>query len=255
MKLCVEKLGQGYPLVLIHGWGMNAGVWQPVLSQLTDEWEITIIELPGHGESDIPEPNDDLSEWTQAVLHAAPESALWLGWSLGAQIAINAALAAPERVDAVVSVSGTPHFVARDGWSCGMQAELLDQFAENLFADPQRTMLRFLGLQVRGAESEREILRQLRNGINQRPEADMEALRQGLKLLESVDLRQCLGQLEVPSTWLFGSKDTLVSASTANEVKRILPEASVQVIEGAGHAPFLSHAETVIKSMREVIDR
>ena len=252
MKLGVSVTGEGKPLVLVHGWGMNAGVWNPVLPLLEREWQVTAIELPGHGESEAPQGEADITAWAAAALDAAPDEAVWVGWSLGAQLVIEASLMKPDRVKGIVAVSGTPSFLRRDNWPAGMQPELLAQFADNLFTDPQKTILRFLGLQVRGAENEREILRLLKSGLASRPVAGIEGLRQGLKLLETIDQRQRIDQLAVPSAWIYGDRDTLVSAATAEEIGNLLPEASIQIIQGAGHAPFLSHPDALLESLREV---
>ena len=249
MSLASLTHGEGKPLVLVHGWGMHAGVWMPLLPRLEKRWRVTMIELPGHGESDFLQ--GDVHEWARALLESAPESATWLGWSLGAMVSLAAAVTAPERFDALVLAGGTPRFVREPGWECGMQKALLDSFANELLSSPERTMLRFLGLQVRGAENERETLKQLRSGVRQRPQAGREALRCGLDLLLQTELRPHLSGLRVPSLWLFGEKDTLVSAKTADHVRRLQPLARTHVIRSAGHAPFLSHPEACLKALEE----
>ena len=249
MSLASLTHGEGKPLVLVHGWGMHAGVWMPLLPRLEKRWRVTMIELPGHGESDFLQ--GDVHDWARALLESAPESATWLGWSLGAMVSLAAAATAPERFEALVLAGGTPRFVREPGWECGMQKALLDSFANELFSSPERTMLRFLGLQVRGAENERETLKQLRSGVRQRPQAGREALQCGLDLLLQTELRPHLSGLRVPSLWLFGEKDTLVSAKTADHVRRLQPLARTHVIRSAGHAPFLSHPEACLKALEE----
>lgn len=249
MSLASLTHGEGKPLVLVHGWGMHAGVWMPLLPRLEKRWRVTMIELPGHGESDFL--RGDVHDWARALLESAPENATWLGWSLGAMVSLAAAATAPERFEALVLVGGTPRFVREPGWECGMQKALLNSFANELLSSPERTMLRFLGLQVRGAENERETLKQLRSGVRQRPQAGREALRCGLDLLLQTELRPHLSGLRVPSLWLFGEKDTLVSAKTAGHVRRLQPLARTHVIRSAGHAPFLSHPEECLKALGE----
>jgi pimeloyl-[acyl-carrier protein] methyl ester esterase len=118
-----------------------------------------------------------------------------------------------------------------------------------LFSSPERTMLRFLGLQVRGADNERETLKQLKSAVSQRPQADSPALRSGLDLLLETDLRARLPDLQVPSLWLYGDRDTLVSSATAHHVRQLQPEARTHVIAGAGHAPFLSHPAQCLQAL------
>ena len=250
MSLAIMTHGEGRPIVLLHGWGMNAGVWMPILPQLAAGWQVTLVELPGHGESEALE--GDINDWAGAVLDIAPHGAVWLGWSLGAIVTLAAAIQAPERIRALILAGGTPRFTQTPGWECGMRPDLLESFAGELFSSPERTMLRFLGLQVRGAENERETLRQLKSAVSQRPQAGAAALRSGLDLLLQTDLRDRLPDLRVPSLWLYGQKDTLVSAATAKHVRQLQPGARTQVITGAGHAPFLSHPSQCLQALEEL---
>jgi pimeloyl-[acyl-carrier protein] methyl ester esterase len=249
MSLSVQKYGEGEPLALIHGWGMNGSVWVPLLPRLVKRWQVIIVELRGHGESEPVE--GDIDDWARALIDVVPQDAVWLGWSLGAIATLAAATLAPEYIRALLLAGGTPRFTRTGGWECGMRPDLLDSFAEELFSSPERTMLRFLGLQVRGADNERETLRQLKSAVSKRPEAGTAALRSGLDLLLRTDLRSRLPDLAVPSLWLYGEKDTLVSATTADRVRQLQPQARTSVIRGAGHAPFLSHPGQCLQALEE----
>ncbi|MEA3640686.1 MAG: alpha/beta fold hydrolase [Lamprobacter sp.] len=79
-------------LVLLHGWGMNNAVWDALPATLTDRFQLHPIELPGHGQARFEPQWRDLPDWADTVLAQAPEQAIWLGWSLGALVALQAAL-------------------------------------------------------------------------------------------------------------------------------------------------------------------
>ena len=167
----------------------------------------------------------------------------------GSDEPLAAAAAAPERFEALVLAGGTPRFVREPGWECGMQPELLNNFAHELFDSRQRTMMRFLGLQVRGADNERETLKTLRSAVERRPVPASQALRTGLDILLHADLRVQLAEMEMPMLSLYGERDTLVSAATAAEIDRMSTVAETSVIAGAGHAPFLSHPQQCLNAM------
>lgn len=240
MSLYVQQLGYGPDLVLLHGWGMNAAVWEPLSPGLAERFRLSIVELPGHGASQ-PAAAADLSEWADLCLSVAPASAHWLGWSLGGQVALQAALSAPSRVTGLSLVATTPRFVQEPGWSSAMPVETFEQFAAALQGDPNATLSRFLSLQVKGAEHARETLKLLRSELAQRPPASQAGLAQGLELLLRNDLRGRLKDLTSPTHWLFGSRDTLVPATLQAPLRDLLPGADIEEIPGAGHAPFLSH--------------
>ena len=245
MSLWSDSVGAGPELVLLHGWGMNAAVWDPLLPVLQEKYRVIRIELPGHGES--PEQAAGLQAWAQACLAVAPESAFWLGWSLGGLVAQQVALAAPHRVRGLGLVTATPSFVQREDWRLAMPAAVFGQFAEALLQDPQGTLKRFLGLQVKGAEDARVLMRTLSTAQARRPAPGPESLRQGLDILLREDLRDGLQQLEVPVSWLFGARDTLVPAGAAEAISQRIPEARVVLVEGAAHAPFLSHPQQFLQ--------
>jgi len=232
-------------LVLIHGWGMNAAVWNGFPAQIAPGLRPYPIELPGHGRCRFDPGQNDLRTWADACLAAAPERAVWLGWSLGGLVALAAARRAPERIGALILMTATPRFVRAADWMPAMPEETLAQFHDGLTSDPSGTLSRFLTLELRGSEDARETLRELRRRLASRPEPDPAALSVGLDLLRNEDLRGPLPDVRCPALWLFGGRDTLVPVAVAGRIEILMPGARTVVIPGAAHAPFLSHrAET-----------
>jgi len=156
-------------------------------------------------------------------------------------VALQAALEAPQRVTRLVVAAGTPRFVQDADWPHAIPRATLERFSSDLMRNPEGTLDRFLALQVRGTPDARATLRSLRDGFRQRPAARPQALEQGLGLLRGGDLRPRLGALRCPSLWLLGERDTLVPCEVGSELQRRLPGARVELLAGAGHAPFLSH--------------
>jgi pimeloyl-[acyl-carrier protein] methyl ester esterase len=247
VKLASHVSGKGPGLLLIHGWGMNAAVWQPLLRLLEEDFRITRVELPGHGASPWDDGLRTLDDWTEAVLAVAPERALWAGWSLGGLIMQRARALAPERLSAALGIATTPCFAQREDWPHGIDPRVLRAFAVELQTDPARTLRRFLALQVQGAEDARATLAALRREFDACPAPHPRALDMGLKLLLDTDLRPLPEDSTVPLHWLLGERDTLVPASLASA----LP-GTIEVIPGAAHAPFLSHPERCAVRLREI---
>lgn len=225
-------------LVMLHGWGMNSSIWQSVLPVLEEHFSITLIDLPGLGQSPALD-NFTFDAAVDALLTAAPERAHWLGWSLGGQLAVAAAAKAPERVSALVMVTSNPCFVARDDWACAMDTETYLGFKGALADNPAKTLTRFIMLQTQGAEAGRETLKLLKQLVK---DDQASALAPALTLLET-DARNALVELKMPVLLQFGEKDLLVPVGAAEGCVALNATVKTVVYEGAGHLPFISQTE------------
>jgi pimeloyl-[acyl-carrier protein] methyl ester esterase len=238
MPLFTQTSGDGPGLVLIHGWGLHGGVWDTLVPLLEPAFRVTRVDLPGHGHSPWQDA-DGLEGMARAVLEIAPDRAAWLGWSLGGLVAAQAALAAPARIERLLLLAATPSFVRRPDWPSAMAPEVLESFADDLRCDYRRTLRRFLALQVHGSDTAEGVLRELRARLLQRGEPSPQALRAGLEILRTADLRARFADIACPVLFLMGARDMLVPAAGARQAAAHMPNARVEVVAGAGHAPFL----------------
>ncbi|HET7370429.1 MAG TPA: pimeloyl-ACP methyl ester esterase BioH [Gammaproteobacteria bacterium] len=240
MPLHVETAGSGPPLVLLHGWGLHAGVWNETIPALSQHYRCIAIDLPGHGESPVVE--GDVYAWAEACRAAAPKDAIWLGWSLGGMIAMAAALQAPADVAGLLLVSTTPRFVAAPDWPHAMAPETLAKFAGELESDWRNTVEDFLVLQTLGAATGKVALRKLRNEVFARGTPDPAALAAGLRILENIDLRAQLAEIDIPVKVMSGGRDRLTPPEAGRALAEMLHGQFDLVARGA-HAPFISDPE------------
>jgi pimeloyl-[acyl-carrier protein] methyl ester esterase len=253
MSLFVETRGAGPDLVLIHGWGLDGAVWGPLAERLAVRRRLWIVDLPGHGRSPPGAGGFTLAGAARAVTQAVPADAAWLGWSLGALVAMAAALGGAA-VPGLVLVGATPRFTRAPDWPHGVEPAVLEAFAVDLARDPEATLQRFLALQTRGAEGARATLRALRAGSLRRGAPHPQALRGGLEVLRTCDLRACLADLAVPVTAIAGERDTLVPAAASAALAAAVPHGRCTVIPGAGHVPFLSHPGAFVRALEDSLD-
>ncbi|MHB8622257.1 MAG: pimeloyl-ACP methyl ester esterase BioH [Sulfuricaulis sp.] len=241
MTLYYERHGHGPDVVLVHGWALHGGVWLDVVRELSQDFRVTVVDLPGHGRSRDWQPH----EFTPAALAAAVQRlltgpAVWVGWSLGALVALAAAQKNPLAVKQLVLVGATPKFVRSDDWPCAMEPAVLEQFAHDLEHDYAATLRRFLSLQIARGE-DHAVLRQLRTELFRYGEPVAAALRAGLQLLQEADCRTRLPAIHTSALVLHGQLDRLAPVAAARYLSGYLPQARLEIIAGAGHAPFLSH--------------
>jgi pimeloyl-[acyl-carrier protein] methyl ester esterase len=253
MSLHVESYGSGAPLLLIHGWGMHSGMWGQVAEQLALTHRVHLVDLPGHGGSAASTPYV-LDTLVQQLGTQFNEPLTVCGWSLGGQVALRWAQQHPEQIEKLILVATTPCFVQQEGWDCAMAGETLQEFAASLLQNHALTLKRFLALQLRGSENERELLLDLRARLFAKGEPDVAALQGGLDILRDTDLRAVLSKIKQPTLLIAGERDTLTPSAASEYMAQTIPHARLQTITGAAHAPFLSHPQIFMQHLKSFID-
>jgi pimeloyl-[acyl-carrier protein] methyl ester esterase len=253
-KIHTETYGQGKPIVLVHGWAMHSGIWRAFARELAKSYRVTLVDLPGHGRSEVVTPFT-LETVSQSLVDViADESCCWLGWSLGAEAVLEIARRFPERVDKLILLAGTPCFIRKDLWP-GMDGQVLANFATSLQQDSQSTLLKFLSLQIKGLDNQKAVLQELKTLVFESPAPDQLTLQEGLAILKEADLRAEFANLKVPVGVILGQLDTLVPVAVAEKMQALLPEIDLTVIDRAGHVPFFSHQEAIVNAVRCFMDK
>lgn len=252
MSLHVERIGDGEPLLLIHGWGMHGGVWEAVAEQLAESFSVHIVDLPGYGFS-IEQEANTLDAMVDELSAVFAEPLAVCGWSLGGQVAMRWAAREPDKVQRLILVASTPCFSARADWGFGMEAEVLEKFAAELEQNHAATLRRFISLQLRGSENERELLALMRERLFSRGEPDIGALRRGLKILRDTDMRRELQGIKQSTLTIAGERDKLTPPEASRYLARTIPNARAVEIEGAAHAPFLSHPDLFVEQIKRFL--
>lgn len=240
-KVVCKVVGDGPNLVLLHGWGVNSAVWEPVIESLSQHFCLYIVDLPGFGQS-TPLTEYSLESISEAILLVVPENAAWCGWSLGGLIATHAAINYPQRVNKLIQVASSVKFVAEGDWP-GVEPVVFDNFLQGLQTNAQKTLTRFIGIQAMGCASARKDNATFKKLLADTQVADPNALVAGLKLLAESDLRNAFTTLSQPCLSLFGQFDSLVPHQARQEMASLLPRSQSQLFESSSHAPFVSESE------------
>lgn len=114
IKICYETFGQGYPIFLLHGFGMYKQFWLCQIGVLSKKFKVIAYDLRGCGKSDRPNQPytiDLLVEDQRALMDALKvDKAHIMGHSLGGMIVQNFALKYPNRVNKIVLLGTNPAF-------------------------------------------------------------------------------------------------------------------------------------------------
>lgn len=233
---------------------MNSAVWQPCLQLLPGSVRPRCIDLPGYaGNAAVTAAT--LDDYVEYLVQKIDGPVILLGWSLGGLVSLRLAQRYPHKVSALLQVATSPKFVQDRSWQYGIEAGVFEQFAASLEQDPARTIRRFLALQVRGTDTSMQTVRELQHVIEARGLPGLETLQTGLDILSSSDLRELVPQLNCPLTWLLGDKDALVPVELAQALQQMCPRADIRILEGAGHAPFISQPQAFVDELLQASER
>jgi pimeloyl-ACP methyl ester carboxylesterase len=205
-------------VLLIHGAGAGSAIWSMTLARVARAAHVVAVDLPGHGPSERGETPLDLPRYRDAVglLGAALclGSSVLVGHSMGALVALDAALAWPDKVRALVLVAAAPRLPVDP-----QLLALLEQ-------DPEaaRVWLADHVLSPRAKPAVR------RGFLAAGPAAPPDVTRADFQLVRATDLTARLSGLRCPVVWLDGADDRIVPSES-----RLGRPGEAIVVPDAGH--------------------
>ena len=267
----VQEVGAGPAVVFVHGANTSGASWASLAAGLSG-FRCILLDRPGTGLSEpVPRPVDaaSLPAFADALLVDVLDtlelpSAHLVGTSFGGYVALRAAATSPDRIDRMVLFS----------WSAGLPVDHLPAFMR-LMAAPVMGRLaaampaneRSVGMIFRGlghgqsladgritAEDVDAYLALLRHTDTMRNELAM-----GRALISARgNLRvrlpdAVLASIRSPTLLLWGENDPFGGADTARALAAHLPDATLELLPGAGHAPWLDERGRCVDATRRFL--
>lgn len=107
-RLYYEMLGEGHPLLLLHGGYMDTKMWDDQFAVFAKDYQVIRYDIRGHGKSEMSQVRyADYQDLYALLIHLEIEKTYLLGLSLGGMIAVDFTLDHPDMVDALILV-GAP---------------------------------------------------------------------------------------------------------------------------------------------------
>lgn len=239
MVLHGERDGSGSRIVLLHGFGQTCRCWGPLAPALASGHEVIRLDAPGHGGStgavaDLPT--------TGRLIAEAGGPAVYVGYSMGARMALHVATEAPGVVQALVLLGGTPGIeddaeraerrAADRQLAATIRTDGVDAFVERWLAMPM-----FAGLPPEG-RFEHERRRNTADGLA----ASLELAGTG----SQAPLWDALGRIDVPVLAVAGEDDRRYAALAERTAAAIGDNARAALVPGAGHSAHLEQPQRFI---------
>lgn len=248
-----ETTGDGPDVILLHGVGLDASMWDRCLPTLSESCRVTTVDLPGHGGSPPAAERVTLADLAVDVVEVldevGAESVHVVGFSLGALVAQQLALTHPGRMASLALVSSVADrspaerdaVLARLGTASSDHAATVDAAVDRWFSPPWRA---------------------------QDPDL-VEAIRKTMLAVDHTSYLACyrvfatadeqlwpqLPRIACPTLVVTGAEDTGSTPDMTHRLAGAMPGAVALVVPGARHLLPLEEPAALTHAVLHLIER
>jgi pimeloyl-ACP methyl ester carboxylesterase len=248
LEIAYERVGDGPPLVLVHGAALDSRMWQPQLAALADEFTVVAWDEPGAGRSSNV-PRDfvlaDYANGLAALIEAlalGPAHVAGLSW--GGTVALELYRHHPGLVATLLLVD------TYAGWKGSLPEEEVQARVagyRKMLAAPRHEFDPTLPGLFAG-EPPTEFVPLLESMADDvRPES----MRTALDVMAEADQRDLLPRIAVPTLLIWGELDGRSPTSVAREFDEAIPDTKLVLIPECGHVSNLERPDEFNEAVRE----
>jgi len=254
IKIYYEERGDGFPLVLIAGFGVDHMGWSAVIDNLAENYRVILFDNRGAGQSDAPDQSYDIAAMADDIAalldHLQIEQAYICGHSMGTSVAQQFALKYPQKSKKMILCNALPKLntlsrmvfdiidrMIVDGSSRDILCDFFvpwcysDDTLANLDNHPQ--------VKERNAYAKTTLYPQSVVGFKRQLEA-----------VKSFDITKEAKNITVPTLLIAGDKDFLTPIEGSHYLADHIPQAELHIIKDTGHMSFVEKP----KEFCEIVD-
>jgi pimeloyl-ACP methyl ester carboxylesterase len=248
LEIAFERVGEGPPLVLVHGAAVDSRMWRPQLTALADEFTVVAWDEPGAGRSSNVPAEFALADYANCLaalieaLDLGPTHVAGLSW--GGTVALELYRHHPGLVATLILVD------TYAGWKGSLPAEEVRarvEGARQMLSTPADEFHpSFAGLFAGDPPAESvALLDEMAAAV--RPDS----MRTALLVMAEADQRDLLPRIAVPTLLIWGELDARSPLTVASQFEKAIADARLVVIPGAGHVSNLDQPEPFNDAVRE----
>jgi pimeloyl-ACP methyl ester carboxylesterase len=248
LEIAYERVGEGPPLILVHGGAEDGRVWQPQLAALADEFTVVAWDEPGTGRSSDVPAGFGLAEYAHCLAALIEAIALGpahvAGLSWGGTVVQELYRQDPELVATLILVD------TYAGWKGSLPEQEVRARVEGvrqmLAAPTEEFDPTYPGLFAGDPPAEFvPLLEQMAASVRR------ESLRTEVLVMAEADQRDLLPRIAVPTLLIWGEQDVRSPLSVARQFEQAIPDTKLVVIPGCGHVSNLERADEFNEAVRE----
>ncbi|SNR96530.1 MULTISPECIES: alpha/beta fold hydrolase [Hymenobacter] len=254
----IRIIGDNKPTLLFcHGFGCTQHIWQYLTPALAAHYQLILFDHVGAGGSDLsaynPTKYASLEGYAQDVVEICAaldlHDVVVIGHSIGATIAMLAAIQAPTYFRQVMMLSPSPCFINDAGYLGGFERDDVNQLLTLMDADYNSWANMFANL-LMGPSNPPSIGEDLAGYFCS---MDTTIAKQFARVSFLSDYRPQVSQVSVPTVVLQCSEDVVAPREVGDYLLHHLPDATLVTLRATGHCPHLSAPVETLTAMERFL--
>lgn len=241
LNINYKEAGEGPLLVMLHGWGSNIELFAGVMSFAQKSYHVAAMDMPGFGKSDEPAEPMCVDDYVQFVIDFMAKvfpderEVIFLGHSMGGRVIIKLAAGIE---DGTIKVPFTITKVILTDSAGIMPVRSKAQNKRTGIYKFYKKLLTNTGI-AKVFPGSIEALQKKFGSADYA--AASPVMRQSLVKVVNEDLAPYMPKVKMPALLIWGDQDTATPLSDGQQMEKLMPEAGLAVIQGAGHYSFLDN--------------
>lgn len=246
----VKTIGEGEPLLLLHGFTGSQQTWTPFINDWSRSFKLILVDLIGHGRTDHPEVADRYS--MEYVVHDLKEilhrlninKVHLLGYSMGGRVALSFSILYPEYVISLILESSSPGLEFEEERLARIESD--NQLAERIERGGMQAFIDFWEKIPLFATQEQRLSAERKQAMRQE--------RLGNSSLGLANSLRGMGTGVQPSWWdrlahfqkpvlLLAGEDDQKFCMIGQKMHKLFPNSKILIIKDAGHAIHVEQPE------------
>ena len=227
-----EVLGEGNPVILLHGWLADLETMRPIANNLSQNFKVYLVDIVGFGKSDMPEHplnSDDFGDFLKLFIEALNiKNPILIGHSNGGRTIINAVGRGIVTANKIILID-----------SAGIKPKRnLIYYIKIYFYKFGKLLLNLLP----NIKPIKEFKENLRNKVGSSDyRASSNVLKETLKNIVNEDLSELLPKINVPTLLFWGTLDTATPISDGRKMNKLIPNSGLIEYNGSSHFSYLEN--------------
>ena len=239
LKTEYTEQGEGEFMLMLHGWGSSASLFEGLIGLCSKKYRVIAPDMPGFGGTEEPKEPWDVEKYADFILEFlkpyAPKSVILLGHSFGGRVILKLTeRELPFEIKKMILID-----------SAGIKPK--KSLKQKLSLACYKVGKAVLSLKpVKAAFPDAlENLRRKRGSADYNSASPI--MRQTLVKVVNEDLKRDLPNVKAPTLLIWGTADTATPLKDAELMEKLIPDAGLVKVEGAGHYSFLQAPEYVAR--------